>query len=149
MPALTSPLRDSRQAELYGCGTVTFPGSLSAQRLHLGCKAARLLPRAGPPTCPALSGCPRPARSEASILGSAQCPAPSPVAGKLSQRARGPGCSPSVIKKICMGGVRLLAPQKPVNRPGWWKGKFALFQIPETGREGGRHVSKGQMTSRG
>ena len=28
-------------------------------------------------------------------------------------------------------GVRLLAAQKPVNRPGWWKG--ALFQMPAIG----------------
>jgi len=27
-----------------------------------------------------------------------------------------------------MCGVWLLAAQKPINRPGWWKGKFALFQ---------------------
>ena len=29
-------------------------------------------------------------------------------------------------------GVWLLAAPKPVNRPGWWKGKFALFQMPAT-----------------
>ena len=28
--------------------------------------------------------------------------------------------------------VRLLAAQKPINRPGWWKGKFALFQMLAT-----------------
>ena len=33
-------------------------------------------------------------------------------------------------------GFRLLAAQKPVNRPDWWKGKFALFQMPAT--SGGR-----------
>ena len=27
------------------------------------------------------------------------------------------------------------AAQKPINRPGWWKGKLALFQMPAT--EGG------------
>ena len=30
-------------------------------------------------------------------------------------------------------GVWLLTTQKPVNRLGWWKGKFALFQMPVTG----------------
>ena len=35
-------------------------------------------------------------------------------------------------------GFRLLAAQKPVNRPDWWKGKFALFQMPATG--GGQGV---------
>ena len=24
-------------------------------------------------------------------------------------------------------GVRLISTQKPIKRPGWWKGKFALF----------------------
>ena len=70
-----------------------LPG-LTAQRLPPGCRAARLLPR------PALPDCPGPVHSEASILGSAQRPAPSPVAGKLSPRARGSGCSPSVIKNM-------------------------------------------------
>ena len=42
--------------------------------------------------------------------------------------------------------VRLLTTQKPVNRPGWWKGKFALFQMPATGGEGGRHLSKGWLS---
>ena len=30
-------------------------------------------------------------------------------------------------------GVQLLATQKPTNRPGWWKGTFALFQMLATG----------------
>ena len=29
-------------------------------------------------------------------------------------------------------GVWLLATQEPINRPGWWRGKFALFQILAT-----------------
>ena len=29
-------------------------------------------------------------------------------------------------------GVWLLAVQKPMSRPGWWKGKFALFQMLAT-----------------
>ena len=29
-------------------------------------------------------------------------------------------------------GVWLLAVQKPISRPGWWKGKFALFQMLAT-----------------
>ena len=32
--------------------------------------------------------------------------------------------------KVC--GVWLRATQEPVNRPGWWRGKFALFQISAT-----------------
>ena len=48
-----------------------------------------------------------------------------------------------------MCGFRLLAAQKPVNRPDWWKGKFALFQMPATGGgvgEGGRHLSKSRLS---
>ena len=41
-------------------------------------------------------------------------------------------------------GVWLLTAQNPVNRPGWWKGMFALFQMPATGREG-EHMPKGQL----
>ena len=33
-----------------------------------------------------------------------------------------------VTESLC--GVWLLAAQKPINRPGWWKGKVALFQMP-------------------
>ena len=32
----------------------------------------------------------------------------------------------SVIKN----GIRLLNAQKPLKRPGWWKGKVALFWMP-------------------
>ena len=39
----------------------------------------------------------------------------------------------------------LLAPQKPVKRPGWWKGKFALFWIPAMG-SWGRLLSKGWLS---
>ena len=50
-----------------------------------------------------------------------------------------------MLPKECVGRVQLLATQKPVNRPGWWKGKFALFQMLATGDgEGGKHLSKGQ-----
>ena len=35
------------------------------------------------------------------------------------------------------GGVLLLAAQKPINRPGWWKEKFALFQMLATEAGGG------------
>ena len=38
---------------------------------------------------------------------------------------------PSVTKKSM---VWLLADQNPINRAGWWRGKFALFQMPATGR---------------
>ena len=47
-----------------------------------------------------------------------------------------PRLQPQCYQKICMQ-VQLLAPQKPVNRPGWWKGKFTLFQMPATGGQGG------------
>ena len=40
-----------------------------------------------------------------------------------------------------MWGVWLLAAQKPANRPGWWKGKFGLFQMLATGVGGGDDVS--------
>ena len=46
-------------------------------------------------------------------------------------------------------GVRLLTTPKPINRPGWWKGKFALCQMLATG--GGVRVSiclsKGRLPS--
>ena len=42
-------------------------------------------------------------------------------------------------------GTRLLAPQKPVNRAVWWKGKFAVFLVPATGQGQGRHLSEGQL----
>ena len=35
-------------------------------------------------------------------------------------------------------GVQLLTAQRPINRPGSWKGKFALFQMLTAGQEGGR-----------
>ena len=42
--------------------------------------------------------------------------------------------------------VWLLVTQKPINRPAWWKGTFALFQMLATGTgEGGGHLSKGQF----
>ena len=44
-----------------------------------------------------------------------------------------------------MHGVQLLTAQKPVKRPGWWKGMFALFQVPATGGEGSRHLPKGRL----
>ena len=37
-------------------------------------------------------------------------------------------------------GIQVLATQKSINRPGWWKGKFALLQVTATG---GQHLSKG------
>ena len=49
-----------------------------------------------------------------------------------------------LLKGVC--GARLLAAQKTTNRPGWWKGKFALFQMLATvvaGRCG--CLSKGQL----
>ena len=47
-----------------------------------------------------------------------------------------------LLPKEC--GIQLLATQKSINRPGWWKGKFALFQMPATGgQQGSRHLFKG------
>ena len=40
---------------------------------------------------------------------------------------------PYLVTERYAWGVWLLAAQKPVNRPGWWKGKFALFQMLATG----------------
>ena len=50
-----------------------------------------------------------------------------------------------VTKRVCMGSDCLL----PLNRPGWWKGKFALFQGAGNcrvggGRNGG-HLFKGWL----
>ena len=42
-------------------------------------------------------------------------------------------------------GVRLLTTQKPINRPGWWKGKLALFQMQASEEEDG-HLSKGRLS---
>ena len=44
-----------------------------------------------------------------------------------------------------MWWVWLLTAFEPINRPGWWKGKFALFQMPQVRvwREGGKHLSRG------
>ena len=51
-------------------------------------------------------------------------------------------------------GVRPLATQKPIKRPGWWKGRFALFCRPAAGvgGRGDEHLSKGRLpplTTRG
>ena len=50
----------------------------------------------------------------------------------------------------CLNGterceVQLFTAQRPINRPGWWKGKFALFQMLTAGQEGGR-LSQGRLT---
>ena len=43
-------------------------------------------------------------------------------------------------------GVQLLAAQKSINRPSWWKARFPLFQMLATGcGEGGGHLSKGWL----
>ena len=45
-------------------------------------------------------------------------------------------------------GVWLLTTQKPINSPGWQKGKFALFQMLATASgEGGRNLFKGRHPS--
>ena len=44
------------------------------------------------------------------------------------------------VKRLLKGlGVWQLTTQKPINRLSWWKGKFALFQMPATG--GGAQTS--------
>ena len=40
---------------------------------------------------------------------------------------------PSEVITLSKGEVWLLASQKPTKRPGWWKGKFALFWIQQPG----------------
>ena len=49
-----------------------------------------------------------------------------------------------LAKEVC-GRVWLLAAQKPTDRPGWWKEKFALCQTPAT-REGGGQTSVRRLT---
>ena len=44
-----------------------------------------------------------------------------------------------------MCGFQLLTAQKPISRPGWWKGKFGLFQVPAT-VGGGRQASVQRLT---
>ena len=51
-----------------------------------------------------------------------------PLAGEL--RASG-SKGESVTERVCE--VQLLTTQKPINRSGWWKGRFALFQMLATG----------------
>ena len=52
-----------------------------------------------------------------------------------------------VSKSWCQQtGVWQLNAQKPLKKPGWWKGNFALFWMLATGRWGeGRRLSKGQL----
>ena len=40
------------------------------------------------------------------------------------------------VREKGMCGVRLLYAQKRINRPGWWEGKFALFQTLAAGKGG-------------
>ena len=44
-----------------------------------------------------------------------------------------------LLPKVC--GVWLLIAQRPINRTGWWKGKFALFQMLATPQLGGGRVA--------
>ena len=39
----------------------------------------------------------------------------------------------SEVITLSKGGVWLLTAQKPTKKPGWWKGKFALFWIQQPG----------------
>ena len=48
-------------------------------------------------------------------------------------------CCPFVTKIVC--GIWLLVAQRPINRTGWWKGKFALFQMLATLQLGGERVA--------
>jgi len=47
----------------------------------------------------------------------------------------------SVLLPKEYGGVKLLAAQKPINKPGWWKGKIAIIQKPATGGGSGARVA--------
>ena len=38
-----------------------------------------------------------------------------------------------ICRDVIQSGVQLLTTQKPTKRPGWWKGKFALFWMPAMG----------------
>ena len=51
--------------------------------------------------------------------------------------------APSGGVHVTESGVWLLLVQKPIKRPGWWKGKFALFWMPAITGEGGC-LSKGR-----
>ena len=44
---------------------------------------------------------------------------------------------PCFTPSVTESGVWLLASQKPIMRPGWWKWKFALFWMITTGVLGG------------
>ena len=44
--------------------------------------------------------------------------------------------------------VWLLAAQKPISGPGWWKGKICFISDAGNYRAGGRHLSKGQPPDR-
>ena len=48
--------------------------------------------------------------------------------------------SPEIVIEGCR--VSRLTTQKPISRPGWWKGKFAVSQVSVPGEEDG-HLSKG------
>jgi len=61
-----------------------------------------------------------------------------------------PNPNPNIILTLILlpkecAGVRLLTAQKPINRPGWWKGKFALLPMPALGLGEGRCLSKGPV----
>ena len=49
----------------------------------------------------------------------------------------------NVTEKVYVLGSGCSPPRKPINRPGWWKGKF-VFRGRHPGEEGG-HLSKGQL----
>ena len=38
---------------------------------------------------------------------------------------------------VTESGVHLVVTQKPIKRPGWWKGKFVLLWMPATWGSGG------------
>ena len=48
---------------------------------------------------------------------------------------------------VAQSGVWLLIAQKPKKRPGWWKGKFALFWMLAAG-DGG-NVRSGRLLTKG
>ena len=48
-------------------------------------------------------------------------------------------------QKVRGVGFHLLTTQKPIKRPGWWEGTFALFWIPGCMLGEGRCLSKGWL----
>ena len=78
-------------------------------------------------------------RQQAKTLSEPLCPLEGPGEPAIASSSQPHVWHQNLLLKGMWGGgtVRLLAVQKPGNRPGWWKEKFALFQMPATARGGG------------